>query len=87
MRLHSCFITILWLLSGSPGLAEDHSIELRVMSFNVWYGGDEVSLAKTGDAIRAADADIVGLQETDRNLERIAAAAGMRYVDPRRRII
>lgn len=87
MRLHSCIITILLLLSGTPGLAEEHSIELRVMSFNVWYGGDEVSLAMTGEAIRAANADIVGLQESDRNLERIAATAGMRYVDPRRRII
>jgi len=87
MRKHSCFIAILCLLLGNPVSARDDAIELRVMSFNVWYGGDEVSLAKTGEAIRAADADIVGLQETDRNLERIAAAAGMPYVDPRRRII
>ena len=87
MRKHSCFIAILCLLSGSTVSATEDAIELRVMSFNVWYGGEEVSLAKTGEAIRAADADIVGLQETDRNLERIAAAAEMPYVDPRRRII
>jgi endonuclease/exonuclease/phosphatase family metal-dependent hydrolase len=67
--------------------AADGSITLRVMTFNVWYGGEQVSLGKVGEAIRAADADIVGLQETDRNLEHIAAAAGMPYVDPRRRII
>ena len=87
MRLHSCFIAIFSLLSGNLVLAANDSIELRVMSFNVWYGGDEVSLARTGEAIRAANADIVGLQESDRNLERIAVAAGMPYVDPRRRII
>ena len=87
MRKKTCFILFLCLLTGSPAKAADDGIELRVMSFNVWYGGDEVSLAKTGDAIQAANADIVGLQETDRNLERIAAAAGMPYVDPRRRVI
>ena len=57
------------------------------MTFNVWYGGEQVSLDKVGAAIRAADPDIVGLQEADRNLERIAAAAGMPYVDPRRRLL
>jgi endonuclease/exonuclease/phosphatase family metal-dependent hydrolase len=67
--------------------AADDRIELRVMTFNVWYGGEQVSLEQVGAAIRAADADIVGLQETDRNLLRIAAAAGMPYVDTRRRVI
>ena len=57
------------------------------MSFNVWYGGEQVSLQKVADAIRAADADIVGVQEADRNLERIAELAGMPYVDPRRRLL
>jgi endonuclease/exonuclease/phosphatase family metal-dependent hydrolase len=46
-----------------------------------------VSLAKVGEAIRAAGADIVGVQEADRNLERIAEAASMSYVDPRRRLL
>ncbi len=57
------------------------------MTFNVWYGGEQVSLEKIGEAIRAADPDIVGLQEADRNLERIAEVAGMPYVDPRRRLL
>jgi endonuclease/exonuclease/phosphatase family metal-dependent hydrolase len=81
-------IAALAALAGSAcAAAADGGITLRVMTFNVWYGGEQVSLGKVGEAIRAADADIVGLQETDRNLERIAAAAGMPYVDPRRRII
>ena len=57
------------------------------MTFNVWYGGEQVSLEKIGEAIRAADPDIVGVQEADRNLERIAEAAGMPYVDARRRLL
>jgi endonuclease/exonuclease/phosphatase family metal-dependent hydrolase len=62
-------------------------VTLRVMTFNVWYGGEQVSIEKVGEAIRAADPDIVGLQEADRNLERIAGVAGMPYVDPRRRLL
>lgn len=65
----------------------DEAVTLRVMSFNVWYGGEQVSLAKVGEAIRAADADIVGIQEADGNLDAIAEAAGMPYVDPRRRLL
>lgn len=67
--------------------AAEEPITLRVMTFNVWYGGEQVSLPKVAEAIRAADADIVGVQESDGNLYRIAEAAGMPYVDPRRRII
>ena len=71
-----------------PVPAEDQKpLTLRVMTFNVWYGGEQVSLAKVGEAIRAAEADIVGVQEADGNLEAIAAAAGMSYVDPRRRLL
>jgi endonuclease/exonuclease/phosphatase family metal-dependent hydrolase len=65
----------------------DEAVTLRVMTFNAWYGGEQVSLEKIGEAIRAANADIVGVQEADRNLERIAEAAGMPYVDPRRRLL
>jgi endonuclease/exonuclease/phosphatase family metal-dependent hydrolase len=70
-----------------PAASADDGIELRIMTFNVWYGGEQVSLERVGAAIRAADADIVGLQETDRNLQAIAEAAGLPYVDPRRRLI
>ena len=74
--------------SQSPrSLAADEPLTLRVMSFNVWYGGEQVSLAKVAETTRAADPDIVGVQEADRNLERIAEAAGMPFVDPRRRLL
>jgi endonuclease/exonuclease/phosphatase family metal-dependent hydrolase len=78
------------LLAAGPSAAAapaDEAITLRVMTFNVWYGGEQVSLEKVGEAIRAADADIVGVQEADRNLRRIAEVAGMPYVDERRRLI
>lgn len=86
---HRAALAALLLALAATAQAADApgAVTLRVMTFNVWYGGEQVSLEKVGEAIRAADADIVGLQEVDRNLERVAEAAGMPYVDPRRRII
>lgn len=69
-----------------PAHADD-AVDLRVMSFNIWYGGVQVSQAAVVDVIRAADADIVGLQEPDGQTAAIAAAAGYPYVDLRRHII
>jgi endonuclease/exonuclease/phosphatase family metal-dependent hydrolase len=54
---------------------------LTVMTFNVWYGGVQVDSDQIGRAIRAADADIVGVQEPEGHLRQIARSAGMPYVD------
>jgi endonuclease/exonuclease/phosphatase family metal-dependent hydrolase len=62
-------------------------VELRVMSFNIWYGGEQVNFASVVEAVRAADADIVGVQEPDGNLARLAGAAGYAHIDPRRNIM
>ena len=60
---------------------------LRVMTFNIWYGGEQVNFATVVEAVRRADADIVGVQEPDGNLARLAQAAGYAHVDPRRNIM
>jgi endonuclease/exonuclease/phosphatase family metal-dependent hydrolase len=54
---------------------------LTVETFNVWYGGGQVELNRIGTAIKAAGADIVGVQEPEGNLRRIADVAGMSYTD------
>lgn len=72
---------------GQAEQAQDEAVTLRVMTFNVWYGGEQVSFARVAEAIRLAEADIVGVQEPDGQLERIAAAAGLPFVDRRRNII
>jgi endonuclease/exonuclease/phosphatase family metal-dependent hydrolase len=54
---------------------------VTVMTFNVWYGGVQVDFPAIGQAIRAADADIVGVQEPEGRLRRIARSAGLPYVD------
>lgn len=71
------------LATTLPGEA----MELKVMSFNIWYGGEQVSLDKVAEAIEVADADIVGVQETDGNLARLSAMTGLGYYDVRRNIL
>lgn len=65
----------------------DEPVRMKVLSFNIWYGGDQVSFQSVIEAIRAADADIVGLQEPDGKTLEIAAAAGYPFADVRRHIL
>lgn len=69
-----------------PAQADD-SVGLRVMSFNIWYGGVQVSQPEVIAILKASDADIIGLQEPDGQTAALAAAAGYPYVDLRRHII
>ncbi|MFN8151530.1 MAG: endonuclease/exonuclease/phosphatase family protein [Solirubrobacterales bacterium] len=55
--------------------------ELTVMTFNVWYGGVSVDPGQIGAAIRAAGADVVGVQEPEGNLREIADSAGLPFVE------
>ncbi|CAN0442374.1 unnamed protein product, partial [Phaeothamnion confervicola] len=57
------------------------------MTFNVWIGGEQVDFDGLAAAIRQAGADVVGVQEVEGNLRRLAAALGWRYANPRLQII
>ncbi|MEH7827016.1 endonuclease/exonuclease/phosphatase family protein [Gemmobacter denitrificans] len=61
--MHRYGWTLALLTLASPALADT---TLRVMSFNIWGGGvnESKGIEETVAAIRAAGADIVGLQET-----------------------
>jgi exodeoxyribonuclease III len=72
--------------------ANDARTDLRVMTFNLWHGGDagKKPLERTVEVIRVANADIVGLQETGGiseqdpppdNAAKIAKSLGWHYVD------
>jgi len=74
------------LLLAAPAYAQS-PMTLKVLTFNIWYGGDNVNLASVADVIRSSGADIVGLQETDGNLANLAAATGLIHYDTRRNII
>jgi exodeoxyribonuclease-3 len=85
---------LLVLFASEPGKGEEPADRsLRVMSFNLWHGGDagKQPLERTIAVIKAARADIVGMQEThgyapsggprpDRAAE-IAKQLGWHYLD------
>jgi exonuclease III len=88
-------VTSPWGGEPKTAAAAPSSMTLGVMTFNIFYGGDELDLS-TGDwcsdpagcqetldqvvaAIRAADADIVGLQETTMNARPIADGLGWHF--------
>src|ERR1700750_2376850 len=62
-------------------------LDVRVMTFNIWFGGDEVDFSKVVEAITAARADIVGLQEAEGNTRRIAEALHWPYWSDRLHVV
>lgn len=56
-----------------------NTVELRVMSFNIEWGGALISFANVAEAIRLSGADVVGIQEAEGNLARLAADLGWHY--------
>jgi endonuclease/exonuclease/phosphatase family metal-dependent hydrolase len=60
--------------------------ELRIMTFNIWLGGELVNFGKVVEAIEKSNADIVGLQEATGNTRRLADALGW-YANERTQII
>ena len=69
--------TVALLALAAPVAAQPLTVE----TFNVWYGGGQVEFDRIGNAIKAAGADVVGVQEPEGNLRRIADVAGMSYTD------
>lgn len=54
-------------------------VTLTLMTFNIEWGGTHVRFAGISEAIRAAGADIAGIQEAEGNLARLAADLGWHY--------
>jgi endonuclease/exonuclease/phosphatase family metal-dependent hydrolase len=65
--------------SGRRIADKTEAIELRVMTFNIEWGGTNVSFDNVVRAIRLSNADIVGIQEAEGNLARLAAELGWNY--------
>jgi Endonuclease/Exonuclease/phosphatase family len=61
--------------------------QVRVMSFNIWLGGDVVEFDKVAEVIRSSGADIVGLQEAEGNTRRVAQALGWPYWSDRLHVV
>jgi len=65
--------------SSKPKAAAGKPMQLKVMEFNIEYGGALVSLAKTEAAIKLADPDVAGIEESYANLPKIAKVTGYPY--------
>jgi len=63
------------------GAAQQETVDLKVMTFNIYLGGGAVSLDQTALAIQTAGADIVGIQEAGGNLSALAQKLGYYYAE------
>jgi len=63
--------------SGRPERAAP--VTLRVMEFNIEYGGTLIRFESVVEAIQAADADVVAIEESWGNMRRLAEALGYHY--------
>lgn len=77
-------------LAGPRAVADGAAPEatrLRVLEFNIEYGGMHVSTDKTLEVIRRADADIVAIEEAQGHTARLARALGYPYVSLRLQLL
>lgn len=68
---------------GTDDVVATEDVAVRVMQFNIEYGGTVVDFAGVPAAVEAADADVVAVQEAYGNTCRIARALDWQYCDPR----
>jgi hypothetical protein len=73
------------LVSGPASAATP--VDLRVMEFNIEYGGTVVSFDSIVEAARAADADVIGIEEGQGNIPRLAEALGYPYYSVRLQVV
>ena len=77
-------LVVLLLLAGTDRAA---AADVRVMSFNIWLGGDVVDFGKVVETIEASGADVVGLQEAEGNTRKVARALGWPYWSDRLHVV
>lgn len=62
-------------------------IELKVMTFNIEYGGTVISFRSIVEGVLASDADVIGLEEGFGNVDRLAKAVDYPYFSERLQVI
>ncbi|CAM2006398.1 endonuclease/exonuclease/phosphatase family protein [Acanthopleuribacter pedis] len=83
---NATLVFLFWFLFSMTGALHAQTQQLKVMTFNIWVGGTRVDFNQIIEAVRVADADIVGVQENGGNLARLADALGF-YTQSRNQII
>ncbi len=88
--LAALFLAVFVSACGSSGGAAETAVapmKLRVMVFNIEYGGTLVSFKKVVEAVKAAHPDVLGVEEAETNTARLAKAAGYRYYNSSMQIV
>jgi len=67
--------------------AQPEPIELVVSTFNIEYGGHHVSFDATVRAIRRSGADVVGIEEAQTHIPRLARALGWPHISERLQVL
>ena len=73
---------------GAAGaVATPEPVELKVSTFNIEYGGTHVSFDKVVQAIRRGGADVVGIEEGQSHIPRLARELGWPYFSTRLQVV
>jgi Endonuclease/Exonuclease/phosphatase family len=96
-RTRSLFLTVSLVTAFTTAVPAHASSErgtdpraltrIKVMVFNIEYGGEVVDFNSVIRAIRASGADVVGIEEAWGNTARIAHRLGWDYIDRRMQIV
>jgi endonuclease/exonuclease/phosphatase family metal-dependent hydrolase len=62
-------------------------MKVRVQVFNIEHGGTGVDFSKVAEAVKRSGADVVGIEEADGNIPRLAKQLGWSYYDVRMQIV
>lgn len=76
-------ILVFCALNGSPS----SPALLKLMTFNIEYGGHHVSFDKVIEAIKIANPDVVAIQEAANYIDKIKMALGWKYSDKRLQLV
>jgi exonuclease III len=89
LPLASLVLAALVTVLGPVGraTAAPEPIELKVGEFNIEYGGTHVSFDKVVQAIRRGGADVVGVEEAQTHIPRLARALGWPYFSERLQVV
>ena len=63
------------------------ALQLKVMEFNIEYGGHEIDFDSVVEAIQKSDADVVAVEEAWGNIPLLARRLGWRYFDRRMQLV
>jgi endonuclease/exonuclease/phosphatase family metal-dependent hydrolase len=63
------------------------TVRLRVAEFNIEYGGTVIDFDQVVAAIRASGADVVGIEEAEGHIPRLARALGWPFYDVRTQVV